>query len=83
MNEQQQAELQRLRWQCRRGMLELDFLLASFLEKRYFDLAIEQQQQFELLLKEQDPTLYAWFFSGKIPDDKEMIKLVCLIKEYL
>ncbi|MDJ0806588.1 MAG: succinate dehydrogenase assembly factor 2, partial [Gammaproteobacteria bacterium] len=29
------AELNRLRWQCRRGMLELDLLLLGFLETRY------------------------------------------------
>ena len=27
----------RLRWQCRRGMLELDLMLETFVEKRYAD----------------------------------------------
>ena len=32
------SELARLRWKCRRGMLELDLLLRDFLDSGYQDL---------------------------------------------
>jgi antitoxin CptB len=40
------SELDRFRWQCRRGMLELDLLLAGFLER---DLPQLNPQQLEIL----------------------------------
>ncbi|MBT8134773.1 MAG: succinate dehydrogenase assembly factor 2, partial [Gammaproteobacteria bacterium] len=38
------------RWQCRRGMLELDLLLNNFVEKKARTLTDQQKQSFELLL---------------------------------
>lgn len=39
-----QENLSRLRWQCRRGMLELDELLEGFLNKTYVNMSAEQKQ---------------------------------------
>lgn len=54
-------DVNRLYWQCRRGMLELDCLLQPFLEIRYESLEPEQQQMFIRLLGESDDDLYQWF----------------------
>jgi antitoxin CptB len=43
-------ELNRLRWQCRRGLLELDVLLERFLEKYGDQLQGERLSLFETLL---------------------------------
>jgi len=55
--------IKQLRWQCRRGMLELDILLSRFLEKRYEALSESEQGQFVDLLSCTDPELYAWLVS--------------------
>ncbi len=34
-------ELNRLRWQCRRGLLELELLLGRFLDRRCYRLQCE------------------------------------------
>jgi len=54
------AELDRIRWQCRRGMLELDLLLKRFLEQELAGLDPGQVQVFRELLNEPDPMLMAW-----------------------
>jgi len=52
--------LSRLRWQCRRGMLELDLILNLFLEQAYLNLTDFEQKTFQDLLAFPDPTLYMW-----------------------
>ena len=47
-----------LRWQCRRGMLELDLLLNGFLETQYSQLDATQRENFVTLLSYPDQTLY-------------------------
>lgn len=48
----------RLRWRCRRGLLELDLLLGTFLETSYEALSREERQAFEVLLR--CPDLELW-----------------------
>ena len=43
-------ELNRLRWQCRRGLLELDLVLERFLEKHCEQLQGERMNAFRVLL---------------------------------
>jgi len=50
-------ELNRLRWQCRRGVLELDLLLERFLERRSDLLQGERLSSFETLLEYADNDL--------------------------
>ena len=46
-----------IRWQCRRGMRELDELLTRFLDKKYADSSSDVQDAFVELLKLSDPEL--------------------------
>lgn len=55
-----QEKLKRLRWQCRRGMLELDLILQAFLDKSYLNLSPEDQNQFEQLLTYSDQVIYSY-----------------------
>nr|WP_274600225.1 succinate dehydrogenase assembly factor 2 [Thiocystis violacea] len=55
--------MRRLRWQCRRGMLELDHLLSRFLELGYRDLSEADRLLFARLLGEQDQDLHNWLVS--------------------
>lgn len=73
--------IKRLKWACRRGMLELDVLLEPFVERHYLGLTAEQQQAFERLLKEDDPDLFAWFMGHEVCPDKQLAAMVALILE--
>lgn len=51
-------ELERVRWRCRRGLLELDIVLGRFIEQHYASLNKAQQAAFDVLLDMPDPTLW-------------------------
>jgi len=51
------AELDRIRWRCRRGMLELDLVLQGFLERRFDGLTAEERGRFVELLEQPDNDL--------------------------
>ena len=69
----------RLRWACRRGMLELDVLFMPFVEEAYDELSIENKAIFERLLECQDPELFAWFMGHETCEDKELNAMVQII----
>ncbi|MFA5915558.1 MAG: succinate dehydrogenase assembly factor 2 [Burkholderiales bacterium] len=50
--------LNRLRWQCRRGLLELDVLLERFLERHHDQLQGERLSSFQALLNFSDNDLW-------------------------
>lgn len=67
----EESDLQRrLRWQCRRGLLELDLLLTRFLDERYAALDPVDQVMFHDLLKQPDPVLLRWFQGQEVPPDR-------------
>lgn len=70
----------RLRYQCRRGMLELDAILQPFFEHHFKLLTLENQRIFERLLTCNDQELYHWFIGHDLPEDTELRHLVLLIK---
>ncbi len=67
MSPQGFREKERLQWQCRRGMLELDCLLRRFLDEHYDQVPEELQAGFRRLLREADSHLYHWLFNR--PED--------------
>lgn len=69
----------RIRWKCRRGMLELDMVLLRFVDQQYEKLDEAQSQVFERLLEESDPTLFSWFLERVKPEDKDYQAMVKLI----
>ncbi len=76
-----ELEIRRLRWQCRRGMLELDHLLDRFLDLGYRGLSLAQRLDFVRLLAEQDQRLSDWFMSRAEPPDVALRDLVRHIVE--
>ena len=68
----EQAELSRIRWQCRRGMLELDIFLESFMDKAYTQLTPKQKQAFSDLLETPDQMLLDYLMGRVIPYDKDI-----------
>ena len=51
-------ELERVRWRCRRGLLELDIVLGRFIEARYALLDEAEQRAFDALLDMPDAMLW-------------------------
>lgn len=70
----------RLRWQCRRGMLELDLMLQNFLEHQLDTLNEDTCAAFENLLSYSDPQLYVWLMGEETPESMEIAHLVQLIR---
>ena len=66
----------RLRWQCRRGTLELDLVLTDFLDHGYNTLTAGERLAFERLLRQSDETLQAWLFGHQEVDDRELMEIV-------
>lgn len=69
----------RLRWACRRGMLELDVLFLPFVDEAYDQLTETQKATFERLLEGDDPDLFAWFMGHQECKDAELNDMVQLI----
>jgi antitoxin CptB len=69
----------KLRWACRRGMLELDVLLAPFVEHGYDALTEPEKHIFERLLSCDDPDLFAWFMGHAQSPDPQLQALVQVI----
>jgi antitoxin CptB len=70
------TEYARLRWRCRRGMLELDLLLDRFLTARYHDLDTAERAAFSRLLDLPDPELLTCLSGKAEPADPELRALV-------
>ncbi len=51
------AEFDRIRWRCRRGLLELDLVLKRFLEHRFDGLDAGERRLFDELLNTPDNDL--------------------------
>lgn len=74
-----ELELKKLYWQCRRGMLELDVLLAPFVQEVYPNLDEQDQQRFKKLLSCEDQDLFGWFMQREEPDDADLQRMVQMI----
>jgi antitoxin CptB len=68
--------IRRLRWRCRRGLLELDLLFERFLERDYGRLSQDQMACFARLLETDDTTLLGYINGVSKPDEKEFVELI-------
>lgn len=59
-------KLAKVRYHCRRGMLELDVMLQHFCDSSYVKLTPEKQQLFEDLLEEADQDLFKWLIGAEV-----------------
>ncbi len=57
----------RLRWQCRRGMRELDELLLGYLEHRYEIAPESEKAAFRAILELPDPELMGYLLQNEQP----------------
>ncbi len=74
------SEADRIRWQCRRGLLELDLVLAKFLDRHVETLSPVRLAAFKRLLDYPDNDLWD-LVSGKItPPDAESAQIIKLFE---
>src|SRR5690606_3637966 len=74
-----QSELNRLFWQSRRGMLELDVLLVPFVKEVYPGLDEEDQRRYRKLLSCEDQDMFGWFMQRGEPEDEDLRRMVRMI----
>jgi antitoxin CptB len=70
------ATRNRLAWQCRRGMRELDELLLGFLRARYSGLGSSEIESFSRLLEYPDSVLLEWLTGHMVPADRDVAHIV-------
>lgn len=69
-------DLARLRWQCRRGMKELDQLLTRYLDTRYAAAGEDERADFRAILNLPDPELAGYFLGRQVPEDSAIARAV-------
>ena len=71
--------LRKLRWQCRRGIKEVEVLLLPFFEERFTHLSAEDQRLFEKLLEQHDVDMFEWFTHRTVPEQADIARIVSII----
>jgi len=69
----------RLRWRCRRGMRELDYLLSRWLEQHWAQSTTPEQAAFEALLDCEDDLLWRWFMGYEACPNAQQAQLIARI----
>jgi antitoxin CptB len=69
------SELDRIRWRCRRGMLELDLTLNAFVERHFDRLDRDEVEAFKELLEYADKDLLD-FVMGRAEPAGEQVRAV-------
>lgn len=72
----------KLRWACRRGMLELDVLLGNFLEEAYLSLEEKDRETFIRLLQFPDQDLFEFLTGKEVPSQNDIRKMIERIREH-
>lgn len=73
-------KVSKVRWQCRRGMLELDMLLHQFYDAQYLRLSEEDKALFSNLLEYTDHELYQLLMGTQEPENSNLKSIISLIK---
>ena len=60
--------MSQLRWQCRRGMRELDQLLVAYLDNHYDNASAQDKAAFQAILALSDPELVGYLLNNQPPD---------------
>ena len=71
----------RLRWRCRRGMLELDLILKNFIDNEYQHLNNDQKNLLDQILDYPDQLLFDLFLGYMHSSDMEISNLVSYIRK--
>jgi antitoxin CptB len=75
------AEYSELKWRCRRGMLELDILLNTYLDKTYHTMSQQQGAVFTEVLDYPDQVLLDLLLGNMRSSNTEINSLVADIQQ--
>jgi len=75
------VELNRIRWRCRRGLLELDIVLARFIEQHYVLLTPSEKVDFDDLLAFSDNELWDLISRPNAVATSQNERLISLLRE--
>jgi antitoxin CptB len=73
------TELNRLRWRCRRGLLENDLILARFLDARGATMTADEAAALDRLLDLDDNELWDLLAGRAEPDDASVRPLLAAL----
>lgn len=71
----------KIAWSCRRGMLELDYILMPFFQNHFDTLTDRQKAHFVELLSCSDNDLFQWFMRREQPEKQSLIEIIQLIQD--
>ncbi|HUU72474.1 MAG TPA: succinate dehydrogenase assembly factor 2 [Burkholderiales bacterium] len=74
------GEIDRVRWHCRRGLLELDLVLNHFVENRYQQLTPDQKNALTRLLDLPDNDLWDLVTGRARIDDEACNEIVSMLR---
>jgi antitoxin CptB len=74
------SEADRIRWNCRRGLLELDLVLSAFLERHFDRLDSRQVELFKELLDQPDNDLLDLVMGRAEPADARCKPVLDLLR---
>ena len=66
----------RLRWQCRRGMRELDVLLERYLDRCYAAASEDEKAAFRGVLELSDPDLNSYLLQRQVPPQEPIARVI-------
>lgn len=69
-------EQARIKWACRRGMLELDVVIMPFYEECFESLSEQEQKDFVALLECDDPDLFNWVMQHGRSEDEKLAAMI-------
>ena len=75
------AEYAELKWRCRRGMLELDILLNTYLDRRYDTMSQQDDTVFTAVLEYPDQVLLDLLLGNMQSNDTEVNSLISAIQQ--
>ena len=75
------TSISKIRWQCRRGMRELDELLSGYLESSYQKISNEEKKAFNKLLELSDPELVKLLLTPYQSEDPQVNDMIKKIKK--
>ena len=75
-----QERMNRIRWRCRRGMLENDLVLARFLEAKGPTLAEDEMAMLDRLLDFTDNDLWDLIAGRREPQDQDVLPVLLQLR---
>ncbi|APC91812.1 MULTISPECIES: FAD assembly factor SdhE [Francisella] len=75
------SSVEKIKYSARRGMLELDIILAPYLNNCYLQENLAGKKLFVEFLTSEDSDMFDWLFKGVTPPQRYQQLIVKIIKE--